>query len=214
MQNNDTFYRRSGKRLLDGALAVCAIVLLSPLLAATWLAVRFKLGAPVIFRQPRPGLRGAIFTVWKFRTMNDKRDASGALLPDAERLTRFGKSLRSTSLDELPELFNVLRGEMSFVGPRPLLVQYLERYTPEQARRHAVKPGITGLAQISGRNELAWEDKFQLDVKYVDECNLLFDLKILWATLTKVIKRDGISAHNHATAAEFQGTRSQESSCV
>lgn len=211
MQSNDTFYRRTGKRLLDGGLAVCAIVLLSPLLAATWLAVRFKLGAPVIFRQKRPGLHGEIFIVRKFRTMTDKRDANGVLLPDAERLMRFGRFLRSTSLDELPELFNVLRGEMSFVGPRPLLVQYLERYTPEQARRHAVKPGITGLAQISGRNELAWEDKFRLDVKYVDECSLILDLKILWATLRKVVKRDGISAHDHATAAEFHPTRSQES---
>lgn len=211
MQTNVTFYRRTGKRLLDAVLAVCAILVLSPLLAATWLAVRFKLGAPAIFRQQRPGLRGEIFIVRKFRTMNDKRDEGGALLPDAERLTRFGKFLRSTSLDELPELFNVLRGEMSFVGPRPLLVQYLERYTPEQRRRHDVKPGITGLAQISGRNELAWEDKFRLDVKYVDECSVILDLKILWATLTKVIRRDGISAQNHATAAEFQGTRSQES---
>lgn len=201
-----TFYRKFGKRFLDITIASFVLVLLSPVLLLTALAVRLKLGAPVLFRQKRPGLYGAIFTLLKFRTMTNGRDENNKLLPDAQRLTSFGKFLRSASLDELPEVFNVLRGDMSLVGPRPLLVQYLERYTPEQARRHELKPGITGLAQISGRNALAWEEKFKLDVYYVNNCSFNLDAKILFETMAKVLKREGISAQDHVTAMEFQGT--------
>ena len=196
------------KRSLDLALAVSALLALSPILALLGLLVRIKLGRPVLFRQRRPGFRGRPFYVFKFRTMTDERDAGGGLLPDVERLTAFGRFLRATSLDELPELFNVLRGEMSLVGPRPLLMQYLQRYSPEQARRHDVLPGITGWAQINGRNALTWEEKFRLDVWYVDHCSLWLDLKIIALTLWKVLKREGISQPGHATAEEFMGTPS------
>ena len=167
------------------------------------LAVARKLGRPVLFRQTRPGLYGAPFGMVKFRTMTDVRDASGALLPDAERLPPFGRFLRSSSLDELPELWNVLRGEMSLVGPRPLLMRYVARYTPEQARRHDVRPGITGLAQVSGRNAISWDDKFGLDVQYVERCSLRLDAWILWKTVAQVVRRDGISAAGEATMPEF-----------
>lgn len=170
------------------------------------LLVRFKLGAPVLFRQQRPGLHGRPFTLYKFRTMTDARDAEGALLPDAERLTSFGHFLRSTSLDELPELFNVLKGEMSLVGPRPLLMEYLPRYTPEQQRRHEVRPGLTGWAQVNGRNALSWEEKFALDVWYVEHCSFWLDLKILVLTTGKIINREGISQPGHATMEEFRGS--------
>jgi sugar transferase EpsL len=169
------------------------------------LLVAIFLGHPVFFKQVRPGYRARPFAVWKFRTMTDARDAQGDLLPDADRLTRLGQFLRSYSLDELPELFNVLRGEMSLVGPRPLLLQYLERYTSEQARRHAVLPGITGWAQINGRNAISWNDKFQLDVWYVDHWSLWLDVKILLTTIWKVLKREGITQEGHATAEEFWG---------
>jgi sugar transferase EpsL len=169
------------------------------------LLVRQKLGSPVFFTQHRPGLNGKPFLMRKFRTMTDARDAAGQLLPDADRLTPFGQFLRSSSLDELPELVNVLKGEMSLVGPRPLLMQYLERYTAEQRRRHEVRPGITGWAQVNGRNSLGWEDKFQLDVWYVDNFYFGLDMQIIWMTLQKVFKREGISQQGHATMEEFRG---------
>jgi sugar transferase EpsL len=164
-------------------------------------------GRPVLFRQARPGYMGKIFYMYKFRTMTDQRDANGQLLPDGQRMTRFGQLLRSTSLDELPELFHVLSGEMSLVGPRPLLVQYLERYSPEQARRHEAAPGITGWAQVNGRNALTWEEKFRLDVWYVDNWSLFLDIKILWLTIWKTIRREGISHDDQPTAAEFMGNQ-------
>ena len=200
-------YRRFGKRLFDLAVGLPALILLSPLLAALALAVRVKLGSPVLFRQVRPGLGGKPFTLVKFRTMTGARDAEGKLLPDAVRLTRFGRFLRSSSLDELPELLNVVRGEMSLVGPRPLLMQYLDRYTPEQARRHTVRPGITGWAQVNGRNAITWEEKFALDVWYVDNVSLQSDVRILARTLASVVKREGISQAGQATMEEFKGTQ-------
>jgi len=201
-------YRRFGKRLLDLTLSLTALLCLAPLLALLALLVRVTLGAPVLFRQTRPGRHGQPFTVYKFRTMTDARDANGQLLPDAERLTKFGRFLRSTSLDELPELINVLKGDMSLVGPRPLLMQYLERYTPEQARRHEVRPGITGWAQINGRNALAWEQKFKLDVWYVDHVSCLLDVKIIALTVWRTLKREGINQPGQATAQEFMGKKS------
>ena len=168
--------------------------------------MRLGLGSPILFRQQRPGLRGRLFTLYKFRTMTGARDAGGTLLPDAQRLTPFGRFLRSTSLDELPELFNVLKGDMSLVGPRPLLVQYLDRYTPRQARRHEVRPGITGWAQINGRNTLKWEEKFELDVWYVDHESLGLDVRILLLTIWKIFKREGITQPGRATMEEFFGS--------
>ena len=193
------------KRLLDLLLAGVGMLLFAPLFLIVALLVAARLGRPVIFRQLRPGYRGEPFEIFKFRTMSEARDRQGNLLPDEKRLTRLGRFLRSTSLDELPELLNVLRGEMSLVGPRPLLMQYLERYTPEQARRHAALPGITGWAQINGRNALTWEDKFRLDVWYVDHQSLALDLKILLLTVWKVISREGISPPGRATTEEFMG---------
>jgi lipopolysaccharide/colanic/teichoic acid biosynthesis glycosyltransferase len=194
------------KRLFDAILAAFALIILAlPLLILTWL-IRRKLGSPVFFRQVRPGLRGQPFQMVKFRTMSDERGPDGELLPDAVRLTPFGRFLRATSLDELPELWNVLKGDMSLVGPRPLLVEYLPLYTPEQARRHEVRPGVTGWAQINGRNAISWEDKFKLDVWYVDNCSLSLDIKILWMTVKKVLVRDGISAAGEATMPKFTGT--------
>lgn len=193
------------KRAFDLVVSLLALILLSPLLGLLALLVRLRLGAPVLFRQLRPGLHGRPFTLYKFRTMTDARDAQGALLPDAERLTPLGRFLRSTSLDELPELFNVLKGEMSLVGPRPLLMEYLPRYTPEQLRRHEVRPGITGWAQVNGRNVLSWEEKFALDVWYVEHHSFWLDLKILWLTLVKTLRREGIAAEGHATMPKFMG---------
>jgi lipopolysaccharide/colanic/teichoic acid biosynthesis glycosyltransferase len=193
------------KRGLDIVVAGTALVVLSPLMGVIAFLVWRKLGTPVLFRQTRPGIRGKPFVMYKFRTMTDARDAQGNLLPDHQRLTPFGRWLRATSLDELPELMNVLKGDMSLVGPRPLLMEYLERYTAEQARRHEVKPGITGWAQIHGRNALSWEEKFRLDVWYVDHWSVWLDLKILWRTLWIVMKREGISAEGHATMPEFRG---------
>ena len=198
-------YRRHGKRILDLALTLPALLFLAPAMGLIALAVRLRLGAPVLFRQRRPGLHGEPFTLLKFRTMTGARDAAGNLLPDAERLTSLGRFLRATSLDELPELLNVLRGEMSLVGPRPLLMEYLPRYTPEQARRHDVRPGITGWAQVNGRNALSWEQKFALDVWYVDHVSLGLDLKILVLTPLRVLARQGISQPGHATMEEFLG---------
>ena len=197
----------TGKRLFDLALTIPGAILISPLLGLVALLVRLKLGQPVLFRQDRPGYQGKPFTLYKFRTMKVSRNEEGNLLPDSERLTSLGRLLRSFSLDELPELINVLRGEMSLVGPRPLLMQYLERYTPEQARRHDVLPGMTGWAQVNGRNVLTWEDKFRFDVWYVDNWSLWLDVKILLLTLLGVLWREGISQPGHATAEEFMGSK-------
>lgn len=196
----------ASKRLFDLLLTSLGLVIISPLLLALALSVWLVHGSPVLFRQKRPGYRSQPFMNFKFRTMTDARDAQGNLLPDAERLTRLGRFLRSTSLDELPELFNVVRGEMSLVGPRPLLMQYLERYTPEQARRHDVLPGISGWAQINGRNALTWEEKFRLDVWYVDHWSFWLDLKILAQTFWKVLRRESISQSGHISAEEFMGS--------
>lgn len=198
------------KRAFDLVAAGAALVLLSPVMAVVALLVRRHIGSPVLFRQTRPGLNGAPFEILKFRTMTDARGPDGELLPDEERLPRFGATLRSTSLDELPELFNVIRGDMSIVGPRPLIMRYLPRYTPEQARRNLARPGITGLAQVRGRNSLAWEDRFALDVEYVDNWSMLLDLKILVWTVGAVLKRDGISTEGYATAPEFMGTEAPD----
>jgi sugar transferase EpsL len=198
-------YRKVGKRVFDLIIGVPAIIVLSPVLCVVALLVRLKLGSPILFRQQRPGLRARPFTLLKFRSMIEARDVQDNLLPDADRLTGFGKSLRGTSLDELPELLNVIRGEMSIVGPRPLLMEYLPRYTWEQARRHEIKPGLTGWAQISGRNALTWEKKFAHDLWYVENLSLLVDLRIIAVTVLKVLKREGISEAQHATAREFLG---------
>ena len=196
------------KRLFDIAAAACALLVLAlPLLVVIWM-VRRKLGSPVFFTQVRPGLHGKPFKMVKFRSMTSERGADGELLPDAVRLTPFGRFLRSTSLDELPELWNVLKGDMSLVGPRPLLVEYLPLYSPEQARRHEVRPGITGWAQVNGRNALDWEAKFKLDVWYVDHRSLWLDIKILWLTVKKVLVREGISAAGEATMGKFTGSKS------
>jgi lipopolysaccharide/colanic/teichoic acid biosynthesis glycosyltransferase len=194
------------KRLFDLALTIPGLILVSPLLLGIAILVRINFGAPVIFRQRRPGFRGNPFILFKFRTMKDIRGTDGDLLPDEKRLTPLGQFLRSTSLDELPELFNVLRGEMSLVGPRPLLMAYLQRYSSEQARRHNTLPGITGWAQINGRNALTWEEKFKLDVWYVDHRSLSLDIKILLRTIWKVLRREGISKSGHATAPVFMGS--------
>ena len=198
-----TLYPRFAKPALDRALAAAALVVLSPVLGGVALLVRRRLGSPVLFRQVRPGLHGRPFEMVKFRTMTDARSAAGELLPDADRLPAFGQWLRSTSLDELPELWNVARGEMSLVGPRPLLTRYLGRYTPEQARRHDVRPGVTGWAQVNGRNAIAWDQKFALDVWYADHVSLSLDLRILWRTVASVVRRDGIQAAGEATMPEF-----------
>jgi lipopolysaccharide/colanic/teichoic acid biosynthesis glycosyltransferase len=194
------------KRLFDVALSAVGIVILSPVLIVIALLVRMLQGSPVLFRQTRPGLKGVPFQLYKFRTMEEASDEQGNLLPDAERITRLGRFLRATSLDELPELFNVLKGEMSLVGPRPLLMQYLDRYTPEQARRHHVLPGMTGWAQVNGRNALSWDDKFRLDVWYVDHWSFMLDVRILLDTVWKVFRREGISQPGYATAEEFKGS--------
>lgn len=198
-------YRRVGKRLFDLALAAPALIALAPALALLALLVRHKLGTPALFCQQRPGLHGRPFTLYKFHTMTDALDARGNLLPNEERLTPFGQILRSTSLDELPELFNVLRGDMSLVGPRPLLMEYLDRYTPEQARRHEVRPGITGWAQVNGRNAITWEKKFEMDVWYVDHQSLGLDIRILWQTIGKVVTRADIRAEGHVSMPRFRG---------
>lgn len=202
------------KRVIDLALTVPVLILFSPLLLVITLLVRIQMGSPVLFHQQRPGLNGESFTMYKFRTMTNARDSNGRLLADTNRLTSLGRFLRSTSLDELPELFNVLKGDMSLVGPRPLLVQYLDRYTPEQARRHEVRPGITGWAQINGRNALTWEQKFALDVWYVDNCSLWLDLKIIALTVWKVLRREGISQEGQATMSEFLGEKHSQDGLI
>jgi sugar transferase EpsL len=195
------------KRLFDIVSSAAGLIVLGPLLAALAVLVRLKLGSPVLFRQERPGLGGKAFIIYKFRTMMDQHDASGNLLPDEQRLPAFGRFLRSTSFDELPELLNVLKGDMSIVGPRPLLMKYLGRYSPEQARRNAVKPGITGWAQINGRNAISWEDKFKLDVWYVDNGTFWLDIKIILKSFWMVIVREGITQQGRATMDEFMGTK-------
>jgi sugar transferase EpsL len=195
------------KRAIDVVASGLALAVLSPVIACIAIAVRATLGRPVLFRQVRPGLRGRLFTLYKFRTMRDARDAHGRVLSDAERLTRLGRVLRESSLDELPELFNVLIGDMSLVGPRPLLPEYLPLYSPEQARRHEVRPGLTGWAQVNGRNELGWADRFEHDVFYVDHVNFFLDTKIVLLTLARVVRREGIAQDGHATMEPFRGNR-------
>ncbi len=193
------------KRILDYILTLPVLIILFPLFLIVAILVRIFLGKPVIFKQQRPGRKGEIFTIYKFRSMLEAYDKNGLPLPDAKRLTQLGKFLRSSSIDELPELINILKGDMSLVGPRPLLIEYLDRYSPEQARRHDVLPGITGWAQVNGRNALSWEEKFSLDVWYVDHWSLWLDIKILFKTIIKVIKREGVSQAGSATAEKFMG---------
>lgn len=193
------------KWVLDRLVAAIALLVFSPVILMVAIAIHIRMGGPIFFCQPRPGKNGRVFNFYKFRTMTSDCDADGNLLPDEQRLIPLGQFLRKTSLDELPQLLNVLKGDMSFVGPRPLLVRYLDRYSPEQARRHDVMPGITGWAQVNGRNSISWDAKFKLDVSYVDNWSLWFDLKILVLTVLKVVKRDGINQEGYATAAEFTG---------
>lgn len=197
------------KRILDIISSLLAIIVLSPLLAVTSVLVKTKLGSPVIFKQERPGKDEKIFTLMKFRTMTDARDENGELLPDEVRLTKFGKFLRSTSIDELPELFNILKGDMSVIGPRPLLVQYIPRYNEHQHRRHEVRPGLSGWAQVNGRNAISWEEKFDYDVEYVDNYSFLMDVKILFMTIMNVLKREGISSQTSVTMEEFMGSNAE-----
>ena len=197
-------YEKRIKRVLDFLLSVIALIALSPIFAITALIVRINLGSPVLFSQERPGRNEHIFKIYKFRSMTDKRDAEGKLLPDAERLTKFGKILRSTSLDELPELINIAKGDMSIVGPRPLLVQYLPRYSAVQRRRHEVRPGLTGYAQVHGRNAISWEEKFQFDIEYVDHITFLGDVKIILRTISAVLGREGIHSESAETMEEFK----------
>jgi undecaprenyl phosphate N,N'-diacetylbacillosamine 1-phosphate transferase len=199
-------YQKYIKRILDFILSFVAIIILSPVLLIVAILVRTKLGTPVIFKQERPGLNEKIFTLYKFRTMTDERDEEGNLLPDEIRLTKFGKLLRSTSLDELPELFNILKGDMAIVGPRPLLVRYLPLYNEHQKHRHDVRPGFTGYAQVNGRNSITWEDKFDLDVEYTQRVSLLMDIGIILRTIKVVLLREGISSETSSTMEEFRGT--------
>lgn len=204
------FYEAVVKRILDFLVGLMGLILLSPVLLVTAILVRIKLGSPVIFKQRRPGYQGKIFTLYKFRTMTDAKDEKGELLPDEVRLTSFGKKLRSTSLDELPELLNLVNGSLSLIGPRPLLVQYLPLYNERQKRRHDVRPGLTGYAQVNGRNAITWEEKFEKDVYYVEHISFLLDVKIFFQTIKTVFKRDGISGADSATMEVFTGTKEAE----
>lgn len=203
-------YRRCFKRMMDILLSIIALIVLSPLLILIACFVRVKLGSPVVFSQDRPGMNEKIFTMYKFRTMTDAKDEYGKLLSDDVRLTKFGRILRSTSLDELPELFNIFKGEMSIVGPRPLLIEYLPRYNEHQKRRHEVRPGLSGLAQTNGRNDISWQDKFDLDVRYVDNISFILDWKIIINTIVKALTRDGISKAGKATTDAFFGSAIEE----
>lgn len=200
-------YRKFGKRCLDFLLSLFAVIVLSPVYLILAVLVRTKLGSPVLFRQKRPGKDGVIFGMYKFRSMTEERDENGELLPDEKRLTPFGKKLRATSLDELPELFNIIKGDMSIVGPRPLLVQYLPLYNEEQRHRHDVLPGLTGLAQVNGRNAISWEEKFRLDVEYARNVTFIGDIKIIFKTVGSVFKQEGISSDTHATMEPFTGSK-------
>lgn len=200
-------YKHFFKRIIDFILSAVAILVLSPILIIFFFLIKIKLGSPVFFRQKRPGLNGKIFEIFKFRTMTDERDKNGKLLPDSERLTSFGKFLRSTSIDELPELINIINGDMSIVGPRPLLVKYLPLYNEEQQHRHDVRPGLTGLAQVNGRNAITWEDKFKFDVEYVLNISFVGDLKIILLTALKVFQRADINANDNITMEEFRGSK-------
>lgn len=204
--HNKGIYEKHIKRPQDFCCALVALVFFSPVMAIIAILARFKLGRPVIFKQERPGLNGKVFTLYKFRTMTDQKDAKGNLLPDQMRLTKFGKKLRATSLDELPELYNIIKGDMAVVGPRPLLVSYLPLYNAHQARRHEVRPGFTGYAQVNGRNAITWEDKFDKDVFYVDHISFLGDWKIIFQTIGTVLKRKGINSERSATVEYFTGT--------
>ena len=210
MNGSGGFYRRYVKRPMDIVLSSLAIIILCPILMLVAILVRLKLGSPILFKQERPGLNEKIFTMYKFRTMTNEKDANGNLLPDEDRLTKFGKFLRSTSLDELPELFNILKGDMSIIGPRPLLIEYLPLYNKHQKRRHEVRPGLSGLAQVNGRNAISWEEKFDLDVEYVDNITFLGDWKIIFQTIKKVFVREGINSDTAATMEPFKGNGEKE----
>ena len=207
VKQNRGIYRRFFKRFMDFFLSFIALIILSPVLLIVSILVRVKLGSPILFKQERPGLNEKIFTMYKFRTMTDAKDAEGKLLPDSVRLTKFGRILRTTSLDELPELFNILKGDMSIVGPRPLLVQYLSLYNQQQKRRHEVRPGLSGYAQVNGRNAISWEDKFKLDVEYVDSITFIGDWKIIFLTMKKVFIKEGISSETSMTVEPFTGQK-------
>lgn len=208
-------YAKYVKRPMDFILSLIAIICLSPVIGVTAILVRIKLGSPVIFCQLRPGKNEKIFKMYKFRSMTDERDENGNLLPDSERLTKFGKALRKTSLDELPELFNILKGDMSIVGPRPLLVEYLPRYNEKQKRRHEVRPGLSGLAQVNGRNAISWEEKFDWDVTYVDNISFFGDIRIIFLTVWKAfVKEEGISAEGEATMSKFYGNEEREKGSI
>ncbi len=207
MKHKKGFYEKYIKRPQDFLLVLAALIVLSPVFLVTAVLVRVKLGSPILFAQQRPGLKDKIFKMYKFRTMTNERDEKGELLPDSVRLTKFGKFLRSTSLDELPELWNIIRGDMAIVGPRPLLVQYLPLYNAYQRRRNEVRPGLSGLAQINGRNVLSWEDRFDLDIEYVNSVSFIKDWKIIFITIMKVFKREGINSETAATMEPFKGTK-------
>ena len=205
-RKQNVIYRKYIKRLLDFILALVAIIILSPILIIVGILIKIKLGSPVIFKQERPGLNDKIFTIYKFRTMTNEKDENGKLLPNHMRMTRFGKMLRKTSLDELPELVNILRGEMSFIGPRPLLVEYLLLYNERQKQRHSVRPGLSGLAQINGRNAITWEEKFDYDIEYVENLSFLLDVKIFIQTIIKVIKKEDVNQNQKVTMEKFKGS--------
>ena len=210
MEHKKGIYEKYIKRMLDFILSLIALICLSPVLLIVSILVRTKLGSPIIFKQQRPGKNEKIFTLYKFRTMTDEKDENGKLLPDSQRLTKFGKFLRSTSLDELPELINIIKGDMAIVGPRPLLVQYLPYYTEEEKHRHDVRPGLTGLAQIKGRNLCSWDEKFQYDIKYINNITFINDIKIIISTIIKVFKREGISQEGNATMENLIEYRNKE----